>query len=249
MFLVSLPAPAAPGSRLSSQPWRSRREGVGADKEALRLPDKAARHRWGSGRRRWHGQPGQEGDPPGTERWKAQGHRPQRRRAPQTVLCSSASAIPAGDHTCLPREPEQKPGPPPFLLTCARHVSATGARDTGALWSLAVPPLGAPGSNPAPYCGCQQSGRTTEGISVTEALRLHLLLGFWSCSSRQGRESGAVTRGSKWRDSAERALVPGSGHSPPAAAPRVLRGQPGANWGGLASAAGDWRVPFPPPPP
>lgn len=32
-----------------------------ADKEALRLPDKAARHLWGSCHRRWHGQPGQAG--------------------------------------------------------------------------------------------------------------------------------------------------------------------------------------------
>lgn len=116
--------------------------GGAADKEALRLPDKAARHLWGSA---GTGSPGKraEGDPPGTERWEAQGHRPQRRRAQQTVLCSSASALPAGDRTCLPREPEEKPGPPPFPLMCARHVGAAGARggrDVGTPWSLAVIP-------------------------------------------------------------------------------------------------------------
>lgn len=130
-----------------------------ADKEALRLPDKAARHLWGSCHRRWHGQPRQAGRGRSARHGAVgdPGSPPQRRMAPQTVLCSSASALPAGDHTCLPREPEEKPGPPPFPLMCARHVGAAGAQG-GTRHGSPVEPGRAPSSvledpNPAPYCG------------------------------------------------------------------------------------------------
>lgn len=238
--------------QLCSQAWRSRRGGA-ADKEALRLPDKAARHLWGSGRRRWHGQAGR-GDPPGTERCEAQGQRPQPRRAPQTVLCSSASASRWGSY--LPPagaagEAGAAPGAADVCPAC-RCCRGTGERDTGAPWSLTGLPPGARGSQPCSLLRCQESGGTTEAISVTEGLRLHLPRGSRSCPSRQGPRLRAVT----W-DPASGGIPrgkhrgPASAHSPPAAARRAVRVRPGASWGqpAPAAAARGWRAPFPPPPP